>query len=111
MYYKRPTKGVFSGQIVAGSGHSFRSFIRVFIRVFRVIRGQIIFAFGSMRAGCPRSDGVRAFRGKKHTHKKHEKHEIHEIREQPQTTNNERIKFSKTKPEHIFQPVGKFRSK
>jgi len=47
MYYKRPTKGVFSGQIVAGSGHSFRSFIRVFIRVFRVIRGQVIFAFSS----------------------------------------------------------------
>jgi len=53
MYYKRPTKGVFSGQIVARSGHSFRSFIRLFIRGFRVIRGQVIFAFGPCRqAAC-----------------------------------------------------------
>ena len=101
MYYKRPTKGVFSGQIVAGSGHSFRSFIRVFIRVFRVIRGQVIFAFGSMRAGCPRSDGIRVIRvirvirGKKTYPRK-----TRNSRNKRTTTNdeqsNEPIQFSKT---------------
>jgi len=93
MYYKRPVKGVFSGQIVARSGIPLffqEAAVPVFrpiassIRVIRVIRGKNIFALGSCGQRCPRSD-----------------------ENDDQFTNS----VFKDRTENTFRPDGEFRSK